>query len=105
MNITRTLIASTLMAALFISAAPLVAQAASSRTSSKLEVSGWIPYWRTEAGTKDARKHLSQMSEVNPFAYSVRTNGTLADTLKVDGKDWQRLIKDAEKKNSLEPQS
>jgi len=83
----------------FAGLAPLDAQAASSsRSSSKIEVSGWIPYWRTEAGTKDAKKHLSQMTEINPFAYSVRADGSLADTAKIDGKDWQRLIKDAEKK-------
>ena len=93
MTITRTF-APIIMAALLVSAVPAPAQAAS-----KLEVSGWIPYWRTEAGTKDAKKNLSQMTEINPFAYSVRSDGTLADTLKIDGKNWQSLIKAAEKKN------
>lgn len=92
MTFTRTF-APVILAALFVSALPSTASAAS------LEVSGWIPYWRTDAGTKDAKKHLSQMDEINPFAYSVRTDGTLADTLKIDGKNWQSLIKAAEKKN------
>jgi len=74
---------------------PLQAQAAS---SSKLEVSGWIPYWRTEAGTKDAKKNISKMTEINPFAYSVRADGSLADTAKINGKNWQSLITEAEKK-------
>lgn len=79
--------------------APLEAQAAtSSRSSSKLEVSGWIPYWRTEAGTKDAKKNIRKMTEINPFAYSVRADGSLADTAKIHGKDWQSLIKEARKK-------
>ncbi len=97
MNITPTsFLASALMATLMISGLlPLQAQAAS---SSKLEISGWIPYWRTEAGTKDAKKHLKQMTEINPFAYSVRTDGSLADTAKVGGKNWQSLITEAEKK-------
>lgn len=100
MNITPTsFLASVLMAAFLISGiAPLEAQAASSR-SSKIEISGWIPYWRTEAGTKDAKKHLKQMTEINPFAYSVRADGSLADTAKIGGKDWQSLITEAEKKH------
>ncbi|HWH16577.1 MAG TPA: glycosyl hydrolase family 18 protein [Candidatus Paceibacterota bacterium] len=92
MTITRTF-APVIMAALLMSALPLPAAAAG-----KLEVSGWIPYWRTDAGTKDAKKNLSTMKEINPFAYSVRTDGTLADTLKIEGKNWQSLIKAADKK-------
>ena len=101
MNITKTsLIASVLMAALAVTSVAPAAQAASSSRSksAKLEVSGWIPYWRTEAGTKDARKNLSVMSEVNPFGYTVRADGSLHDAMKISGSDWQRLIRDAQKK-------
>lgn len=100
MNITpNALLSSTLIAVFVFSAlAPFEAQAASSRSSSKLEVSGWIPYWRTAAGTKDAKKNLSKMTEINPFAYSVRADGSLADTAKIEGKDWQSLFAAAEKK-------
>lgn len=96
MNITPTsFLASALVATFLVSGlAPLQAQAASSR----LEVSGWIPYWRTETGTKDAQKNIRKMTEINPFAYSVRTDGSLADTAKIDGKNWQSLIATAEKK-------
>lgn len=99
MNITtKSLFAAILIATfVFTSFAP-AAYAASSKKSSSLEVSGWIPYWRTEAGTKEARKNLSKMTEVNPFAYSVRADGSLADTAKIDGSHWQSLIKDARKK-------
>lgn len=92
MTITRTFIP-VIMAAFLFGALPANASAAS------LEVSGWIPYWRTDAGSKDAKKHLSQMAEINPFAYSVKTDGTLADTLKIDGKNWQSLIRSAERKD------
>lgn len=80
--------------------APLTAEAASKK-SSKIEVSGWIPYWRTEAGTKDAGKNLSLMTEVNPFGYTVRADGSLNDAMKVNGSDWQKLFKDARKKKVL----
>ncbi|MEA2701490.1 MAG: spore germination protein [Candidatus Parcubacteria bacterium] len=64
-----------------------------------LEVSGWIPYWRTEQGAADARKHIEQFTEVNPFAYSVKSDGSLADTAKIDQAAWKRLIKDADREN------
>ncbi len=95
MNITPLSLIAPVLIATFLLGGALPTQAAS---SSKLEVSGWIPYWRTEAGTKDAKRNLSKMTEVNPFAYSVRADGTLADTAKIDGKDWQSLFKDAKKK-------
>ena len=65
----------------------------------KLEVSGWIPYWRTEGGAADARRYIEQFTEVNPFAYSVRTDGSLADTAKMDDSAWQRLIREARNKD------
>ena len=96
MNITtKTFLASALLATLVFSSPP------QAHAASSLEVSGWIPYWRTEAGTKDAKKNLAKMTEVNPFAFSVKADGSLADTLKIEGKDWQRLIRDAEKKDVL----
>ena len=57
-----------------------------------LEVSGWIPYWRTATGTAEALVHLDAFTEINPFGYTVRTNGTLFDALGVDDMPWQTLI-------------
>ncbi len=101
MNIATKLIATALVAVFaFSSFTPAVLAATSrSKSSSKIEVSGWIPYWRTEAGTRDAKKNLSVFTEINPFAFSVKADGSIADTLKIGGSDWQRLIKDAEKKD------
>lgn len=87
----------------FANAAPLTASAASkssrsSSRSSSIEVSGWIPYWRTEAGTKDAKAHISQMAEVNPFGYTVTSSGALNDAMRINGSDWQSLISAAKKK-------
>lgn len=75
-----------------------IAPAAFAASRSSLEVSGWIPYWRTEAGTKDAQKNLSVFTELNPFAFSVKMDGTLADTLNIENSNWQKLIKDARRK-------
>lgn len=103
MNITpkKTVAAALLATFALAGSMPVSALAASKKSSSSkssIEISGWIPYWRTEQGTKDAKAHLSQMTEVNPFAYSVRADGTLVDTAKLGGSHWQSLIKDARKK-------
>lgn len=79
----------------FLFGAPLSAFAA----TSKIEVAGWIPYWRTEAGTKDARAHIAQFTEVNPFGYTVKLDGALADTAKMSQDAWQDLIEDARNEN------
>jgi spore germination protein len=72
---------------------PLGARAA----SSDLEYSGWIPYWRVTEGTKDARKNISKLSEINPFAFSIREDGSLYDNMKLEKKAWQDLFKVAKK--------
>ncbi|MDB5264541.1 MAG: hypothetical protein JWN64_112 [Parcubacteria group bacterium] len=89
---------------LAVAAAPLSTYAASSSKSSKtsnsssFEVSGWIPYWRADAGTNDANSHLSQLTEINPFGYIVKSDGSLNDAMNVNSSTWQKLIKNAKKK-------
>ena len=48
------------------------------------EVSGWIPYWRTATGTADALLHLDSLTEVNPFVYTLKSDGTFLDNGKLD---------------------
>ena len=67
--------------------APIVTSAASS-----FEVSGWIPYWRTATGTADALAHLSLLSEIDPFVYTLRLDGTLSDNGHLDQEPWANLI-------------
>ena len=57
-----------------------------------LEVSGWIPYWRKATGTEEALAHLDAFKEINPFGYTVKRDGTLADTAKMDEEPWTTLI-------------
>jgi len=70
----------------FIFCAPLSASAAS------FEISGWIPYWRAATGTADVLPHLNALTEVNPFVYSVKSDGTLADNGKLDQEPWTSFI-------------
>ncbi|MEO6536672.1 MAG: glycosyl hydrolase family 18 protein [Candidatus Paceibacterota bacterium] len=67
--------------------------------SSGVEISGWIPYWATANGTADAQSHINQLSEVNPFGYSVKTDGTLSDTMNIGQSSWQNLISTAKQNN------
>lgn len=93
---TKVITVALLATMLFGALAPFANAATTSRSKTKLEISGWIPYWRTAAGTKDVRKNIDQLTEVNPFSYTVRSDGTLADTANIGSKDWQNLFEDAE---------
>ncbi len=77
---------------------PAYAQAATKATTTKLEFSGWLPYWRVASSTKDVLPHLDQLTEVNPFGYTVKKDGTLNDALKVGSPEWQNLFKEAKAK-------
>jgi len=67
-------------------------------SSNKFEVTGWIPYWRAATGTQDVLPHLDELSEVNPFVYSVRTDGTIVDNGSMDQEPWPSFIAAAKAK-------
>ncbi|MDB4992425.1 MAG: hypothetical protein JWL75_670 [Parcubacteria group bacterium] len=71
---------------------------AANAASGQLEITGWIPYWATAKGTADAQAHISQLTEINPFGYSVKTDGTLADTANIGNSAWQSLFQAARAK-------
>lgn len=81
-------------AGMLFNIAPSTAHAA----SAKFEVSGWIPYWRVATGTKDVLPHLSQMTEVNPFGYTVKKDGSLNDAAGLEKGNWDSFIKAAKAK-------
>ncbi len=59
------------------------------------EISGWIPYWRTATGTADVLPHIAQFTEINPFGYTVKQNGSLYDAAKIDQGAWDKLFVEA----------
>ena len=67
--------------------APLSASAAST-----FEVSGWLPYWTAATSSADVTPHLSELTEINPFVYSVTTSGTLLDNGSMSQAPWPALI-------------
>jgi spore germination protein YaaH len=62
-----------------------------------LEFSGWIPYWRTATGTADVLPHLSRLTSVMPFGYTMHEDGTLADTAHLTKEPWTSFIAEAKK--------
>jgi spore germination protein len=68
----------------------LVPVAASAATS--FEVSGWLPYWRGATSTNDVIPHLSELTEVDPFVYSLRNDGTFLDNAPMTAAPWVALV-------------
>lgn len=66
--------------------------------TTKLEYTGWIPYWAGTKAINDANAHLSTFTEINPFGYTVKSDGTLHDAMNVNSSSWQTLFKNADKK-------
>lgn len=77
----------------FFAVVPMQAQAATS-----FEISGWIPYWRTATGTADVMPNLDSLTEINPFVYTLKQDGTLSDNGKLDEEPWKTLITEAKRK-------
>jgi len=69
--------------------------AAAKPAATKLEISGWIPYWRKATGTADVMPNLKTLKEINPFGYTVTTDGKLFDAAKMDEEPWVSLRKAA----------
>ena len=63
-----------------------------------LEITAWIPYWRAERGVTDITPRLSSFTEVNPFLYTVTTDGRLHQADEITDQEWQNLKQSAEEK-------
>lgn len=70
---------------------------ASISISQPLEFSGWIPYWRTATGTQDVLPHLSQLTSIMPFGYTMKSDGTLVDTARLTEEPWVGFIAEAKR--------
>lgn len=91
----------TLLLAAYIVLPERVHAATKAKTASKpvpIEVYGWIPYWRTATGTADALAHLSSFTQISPFGFTLKKDGTLFDAAKLTEEPWVSFIKEAQKK-------
>ncbi len=85
--------------ALIIGLAALsLAMAPSAHASTSFEVSGWLPYWRAASSTLDVMPHLDELTEVDPFVYTIKSDGTLLDNGTLDSEPWKTLIVQAKAK-------
>lgn len=69
--------------------------------ASELEISGWVPYWRTTEGTKAARANMDALSVIHPFAFTVTSTGDIKDLAGLSKTAWKRMMTDARKKEVL----
>lgn len=69
-----------------------------SAATTSLEVSGWLPYWRVASSTNSASAHLDHFKEINPFGFTVKSDGSLNDAMGLTDPKWQALFKDARAK-------
>lgn len=82
---------------LFVATGVVLATASPVHAAS-FEVSGWIPYWRSATGTADALQHIDHFTEINPFVYTLKSDGTLVDNGKLDQEPWKSFIAEARAK-------
>jgi spore germination protein YaaH len=80
-------------------ALPIQVHAAAKVVAKPLEVSGWIPYWRTATGTADAIAHIDTFTEISPFGYTVKKDGSLFDAMKIASSSIIDLVTLARSKN------
>src|SRR3989338_4304039 len=70
----------------------------STSAATKFEVSGWIPYWRPAPGKATVLPHLDKLTEVNPFVYTLKSDGTFLDNGKLGEEPWKSFIAAAKAK-------
>jgi len=61
-----------------------------------LFVAGWLPYWSKEAGTTSLDGKIHLFNEINPFALSVATDGSLVDKTRIESPPWPKLREQAD---------
>lgn len=63
------------------------------------EIAAWIPYWRSAEGVSSILPHLARFTEVNPFTYRVRQNGTIFEASALSKDEWVLLRTEAREKS------
>lgn len=55
-------------------------------------VAVWLPYWHKDSGAANLSKNLKRVSEISPFSFEVRPDGTLIDRMKISASPWSKLF-------------
>lgn len=64
----------------------------SASAATSFEVSGWLPYWSVASDTADVMPHLDELSQINPFVYSVNASGAIVDNGTMASSSWVSLL-------------
>src|SRR3989344_5028770 len=83
-----------MLALLLMALAPAFASA----QTHSFEITGWMPYWRSATSTADVFPYLDIVTEVNPFVYTLKNDGTLVDNGKLTEEPWKSFIAAAKAK-------
>lgn len=67
--------------------------------ATNFEISGWLPYWRGATSTADVLPHLNEITEVHPFVYTIKSDGTIADNGPMDQDPWKSFDAAAKAQN------
>ncbi|HEV3245213.1 MAG TPA: glycosyl hydrolase family 18 protein [Candidatus Paceibacterota bacterium] len=81
-----------LISATLLFALPLFASA----TTNTFQVSGWVPYWNGATSTADAIAHMSELTQVDPFVYSMQDDGSIKDLGPMNLPPWSTLVATAQ---------
>ena len=92
---TQAMLASAAGSAPPLSSRELSGQSIGPAWKGKLEVGGWIPYWRQATGTIDVLPHLSQMTEISPFVFTLKSDGSVYDAGGIGQEPWVSFIAQA----------
>jgi spore germination protein YaaH len=64
----------------------------------RFEISGWIPYWRSGEGVESILPEITAFTEINPFLFTVTTDGRLHQASKLTSSEWRKLQSEAKQK-------
>ncbi len=73
---------------------------ADAATNTKFTRGAWVPYWVDQGHEQAILDKLHFFDEISPFAFEVNPDGSLADTLKLNGPFWKELL-DVCRKNHI----
>lgn len=79
----------------------LLAACAPAGAHAALEVSGWLPYWKTKESIAGAKEHIDVLSVVHPFVFTVAKAGTIKYVNSSSKKPFQTFTKSAQSEGVL----
>ena len=68
------------------------------KTATKLEVAGWLPYWKKESAASSTLANLSNLNEISPFSYTVKSDASIFNPMDTGNEPWTSLFTEARKK-------